>query len=290
MINKRSPVGILIFLILFLVIFDIYYQLLDSEGSIFKSDWFRHRIFLIAATSLIVILYFIIRKITESKNEQELISKMLIEKQEENWRKISAELHDSLGQNLLILNNRILQFQKSKFDKESFKRWLDEISLLSQESLEEVRRISGDLYPNQLEKLGLTSSIESTLKKVSLASGIKINIRTENIDSILTKENEINLFRIIQEAFNNIVKHSKAAEAGLEIYCNEKFITVRIQDNGVGFNPRESHTGFGIQNIHERSRLLRASLNIVSGRNKGAVIILNIPVKSKHLNGNEIYG
>lgn len=277
--NKRSPVGILIFFILFFVIFDIYYQVVNSEVPLLKSAWFEQRIFILAAIALILLLYFIVRKISSSKQKQEAFSKRLMETQEENWRQIAAELHDSLGQNLLVLNNRILQLEQNKSKENTTNDELKELSEIVQESIEEVRRISENLYPHQLTKLGLTSSIESMIRKVDSVSNIDFDVRIENIDNILPEEEEINFFRIIQEAVNNIIKHSDAKNALIEIYRDKKFIYGKIEDDGIGFNPYTLHSGLGIQSMHERIRLIRGSINITSKQNYGSKIMFNVPIK-----------
>jgi signal transduction histidine kinase len=277
--NKRSPVGILIFLILFFVLFDVYYQVVNSEVPLLKSAWFKQRAFILAAIALILLLYFIVRKISSSKQKQEAFSKRLMETQEENWKQTAAELHDSLGQNLLVLNNRILQLEQRKTKEDITKDELKELSGIVQEAIEEVRRISENLYPHQLARLGLTSSIESMIRKVDSVSSIDFDVRIENIDNILPKEEEINFFRIIQEAVNNIIKHSKAKRALIEIYKDEKFIYCKVEDDGIGFDPYTLHSGLGIQSMNERIRLIRGSINITSKQNYGSKILLNIPIK-----------
>jgi signal transduction histidine kinase len=278
--NKRSPVGILIFFILFFVIFDIYYQVVNSEVPLLKSAWFEQRIFILAAIALILILYFIVRKISSSKQKQEAFSKRLMETQEENWRQIASELHDSLGQNLLVLNNRILQLEQRKSKEDITNDKLKELSGIVQESIEEVRRISENLYPHQLTKLGLTSSIESMIRKVDTVSNIDFDVRIENIDNTLPEEEDINFFRVIQEAVNNIIKHSNAKKALIEIYKDKKFIYGKIEDDGIGFSPYSLHSGLGIQSMHERILLIRGSINITSKQNCGSKIMFNVPIKS----------
>ena len=277
--NKKSPVGILIFFILFFVLFDIYYQVVNSEVPLLKSEWFKQRVFILAAIALILLLYFTVRKISSSKQKQEAFSKRLMETQEENWKQTAAELHDSLGQNLLVLNNRILQLEQRKTKVDITKEELRELSGIVQESIEEVRRISENLYPHQLARLGLTSSLESMIRKVDSVSKINFDVRIENIDNALPKEDEINFFRVIQEAVNNTIKHSGAKNTLIEIYKDEKCIYGKIEDDGIGFNPYTLHSGLGLQSMNERMRLVRGSMNIISKPKYGSKIMLNVPVK-----------
>jgi len=277
--SKRSPAGILIFFILFFVLFDIYYQIVNSEVPLLKSEWFIQRVFILAAIALILLLYFIVRKTSSLKQKQEDFYKRLMETQEESWRQTAAELHDSLGQNLLVLNNRILQMEQQRPKKDIAQNELKELSGMVQDAVEEVRRISENLYPHQLSRLGLTSSIESMIRKVDSVSTIDFDVRTENIDGTLPEEEEINFYRIIQEAVNNIIKHSDAKRALIEIYRDDKYIFVKIEDDGIGFSPYEIHSGLGIESMHERARLIRGTINITSKQNYGSKIMLNVPVK-----------
>ena len=282
--NKRSPVGILIFFILFFVLFDIYYQIVNSEVPLLKSEWFKQRVFILAAIALILLLYFIVRKTSSLKQKQEAFYKRLLETQEENWRQTAAELHDSLGQNLLVLNNRILQLERQAAKKDITQDELKELSGIVQDAVEEVRRISENLYPHQLSRLGLTLSIESMVRKVDSVSQIDFDVRAENIDNMLPEEEEINFYRIIQEAVNNIIKHSGAKRALIEIYKDNKYINAKIEDDGIGFSPYGLHSGLGIESMHERANLIRGTINITSKQNYGSKIMLNVPVKLNKTN------
>ena len=202
-----------------------------------------------------------------------------METQEENWRQTAAELHDSLGQNLLVLNNSILQLEQQVTGKEITRNELKELSDIVQDAIEEVRRISENLYPHQLSRLGLTSSIESMVRKVDSVSMIDFDVRAENIDNMLPEEEEINFYRIIQEAVNNIIKHSGAKKALIEIYKDDKYIYTKIEDDGIGFSPYVLHSGLGIESMHERANLIRGNINMTSKRNYGSKILLSVPVK-----------
>jgi signal transduction histidine kinase len=207
-----------------------------------------------------------------------MFSRKLMEEQEYSWRKTSAELHDSIGQNLLVINNKILQLVNNG-TPEKTKTELRELSGFVSESIEEVRRISGNLYPHQLEKLGLTSSIESMLKKVSGVLGSKLQYKIEKIDGLLPKEYEIYFFRIIQEAVNNIIKHSGAKNAAVEIYTDQKYINTRIEDDGKGFDKNIFRSGLGLQNMRERASVLNGFIDVMSGPGKGTKIMVIIPYK-----------
>lgn len=280
---KKPPnISFIIFLILAIILFDIYYQLAQTKGNLWESEWLLRRIFILSAFVLVVILYFSIKKLIRSKQRQELFSKQLMNSQEQSRKAIASELHDSLGQNLLVVNNKILQILSSNRLQSAgggVSEDLKELSGLVTDSIEEVRRISYNLYPHQIEKLGLTSAVKSMLNIFSDSTNIEFDCEIDNVDNVLSKENEINFFRIIQEAVNNIVKHSYAVKAALRVRKTPVLITVNITDNGKGFDTTHLYQGLGLANIYERTRLLKGTIKLESGIKKGTSIMVYVPIK-----------
>jgi signal transduction histidine kinase len=160
---------------------------------------------------------------------------------------------------------------------------LENISDTASHAIEEAREIAFNLRPHLLDRLGLTKTIESMLGKVFSASGIEFESKIDVIDDVLEKDSEILLYRIVQECANNIVKHSNAEKATVIIEREEKNLTVKISDNGRGFDPSTggndlSKRSFGLVGIAERTRLLGGKLNIESKPGKGTnvSIIINL--------------
>src|SRR5205085_961503 len=112
---------------------------------------------------------------------------------------------------------------------------LNEISDAATLSIEEVRQIAHNLRPYQLERLGLTNTLQAMLRQIANASDIGFTCEVDQIDGLLSKEEEISLYRIVQEAINNILKHSGASEAGIHIKRTGDEIQTTIADNGRGF-------------------------------------------------------
>ncbi len=278
---KKPPnINIIIVLVLAIILFDIYYQLVKTSGSLFETGWVINRVLILSAFVLVIIIYFAVNKLLGSKRKQELFSRQFIYSQEQSRRNIASELHDGLGQNLVLVKNRILQILSSNGSGPRSKD-LRELSGLVTNTIEEVKRISYNLYPHQIEKLGLTSALNSLLNSVAAASGIKFDYEVHNIDSMLSKENEINFFRIIQEAVGNLVKHSRALKARVQIGKTPGLITVLVADNGTGFNAGRIFEGAGLSSIYERARILKGSLKIDSAPGKGTTITLYLPVSAK---------
>lgn len=247
-----------------------------------RTRWFL----LLAATCATGLAVFAYRRrvsrLKQRQRAQELFSRQLIESQERERKRIASELHDSIGQNLLVIKNRAQMAINAAPDAERARKQLDEISAAASQSIEEVREIAYDLHPYQLDRLGLTKAIEEMLKRVSEASGTLIAATVEPLDGILSKEMEINLFRVVQESVNNIVKHSGATEAGITMRRRFPFIHLTIYDNGRGFptDPAvaDAAAGLGLKGIRERVRILGGRCTVSSAPGAGTTITVLLKV------------
>lgn len=203
----------------------------------------------------------------------------LIESQENERNRIALELHDSIGQKLLLVKNLILSKLK-RTDSEEETKSLNGINELTGDTIDEIRSIIFNLRPQHLDNLGLTVAIETLIEKLFESSEIEFIKKIDNIDDAVIKADEINLFRIIQESLNNILKHSNADKAIIEIQNCENFIFVKVHDNGTGIEKNQNKlNGVGLNSIRERSKILEAELELdINGKN-GTTIILKYPVK-----------
>jgi signal transduction histidine kinase/ligand-binding sensor domain-containing protein len=222
-----------------------------------------------------------ILKLKRANLAQQAFSRQLIESQESERKRIAAELHDSLGQQLLVIKNRALLALHTSESREEAVGELNEISDATSQALDEVREIAYNLRPFQIDQLGLTKALESMLKKVSHASGIEFSIMIELIDGLYSKEAEINIYRIVQESANNIVRHSGATKAEVEIKRDSRGVTIRVHDNGKGFasdsnTSRPRGAGLGIAGISERARILGGKHEIYSTLGTGTTISIKL--------------
>ncbi|MDP2037083.1 MAG: sensor histidine kinase, partial [Ignavibacteria bacterium] len=196
-------------------------------------------------------------------------------------KRIAGELHDSLGQDILLIKNRVLLgLQNEEIDHNSLNQ-LNEINKSVSSVLNSIREIAFNLRPAHLERLGLTETISAVMKKFEQVNSIKISHQIDNIDGILTIENEINLFRIVQEGMNNIIKHSNAKNACIEIVKETSAIKLIISDDGKGFDMNstvEKPSGFGLKNIFNRIQILNGKIEIKSGYLEGTRLEIVIPL------------
>lgn len=213
---------------------------------------------------------------------QEAFSRQLIASQEQERKRIAAELHDSLGQNLLIIKNWALLGLSATDESAGGKQELHEISDTVSQSIDEVREIAYNLRPYQLDEIGLTRTVQAMLRKVASASGIHFSVELDPVDGLFSKEDEINFYRILQECVNNIVKHAQATVATVTIRREAQMIAVTIEDNGKGFAvdappAAAGKKGFGLTGIAERARMLGGQQLIHSTAGQGTVVSLMIP-------------
>jgi signal transduction histidine kinase/ligand-binding sensor domain-containing protein len=253
---------------------------------LWKTWWFIS-LAILSFCGLIVLFYrYRVAQLKKEYATREAFSRQLIESQESERQRIAAELHDSLGQNLLVIKNRALLGLALTSEGDT-KEQFDEITASASEALNEVRSIAYNLRPLHLERLGLTSTLEEMVETVAEVSGINITFDIVPLEGLLSKEGEINLYRIVQECLNNIVKHSRATTASVTIYHDQKRISLSIEDNGCGFDRHAPATidnqgkvgrnGLGLTGIAERVRILKGSFTIASTSEQGTVVAVEIP-------------
>jgi signal transduction histidine kinase/ligand-binding sensor domain-containing protein len=249
-----------------------------------NTNWFRG----IAILSLIIMLSMIyygrVSLLKRKQQDQQAFSRRLIEEVEKGRKRIASELHDGLGQNLLITKNELEQCRLLPGINDQFAEKLKEISAIITESIDEVREISYNLHPHQLDRLGLTRAINSIITKSFKPLEITISKQIDDLDNLFPKQVEIHLYRIIQEALNNIVKHADAKNVFIIIKKLERAVNILIKDDGKGFDYKkyasdQSETvGLGLTGIMERVKILQGKLIFNSVLNKGTAIKIKIPI------------
>jgi signal transduction histidine kinase/ligand-binding sensor domain-containing protein len=231
------------------------------------------------------------RRVTHLKRAraaQEAFSRQLIGSQEAERKRIAAELHDSIGQSLSIIKNRAALSLSRPADHERALEQLDEISDAAAHAIEEVREIAYNLRPLQLEQLGLKMSIESLLKKASSPGGLRVSYEIDEIDGAFAGDQEINLYRIVQECVGNVVKHAGAKSASVTVKRAGREIVLTVRDDGKGFArdgaAGSGRRGFGMLNVAERARMLGGQATVQSSPGQGTTVQVRIrPGESKNV-------
>jgi signal transduction histidine kinase/ligand-binding sensor domain-containing protein len=252
----------------------------------YRRLWFI--VLAIAGTlSLLFLSYrYRISQLKREQAAQQAFSQQLIVSQEDERKRIAGELHDSLGQMLLIIKNRAYLGAKTvdriEIAPDATRQQFDEISESASEAINQVREISYYLRPSQLERLGLTIALEEMLAQVAESSSIGFDFEISRIDGVFSPESEINFYRIVQECANNIVKHSGATQAAVCISRHDQAVELIVHDNGKGFDPHALQTngsgksGFGLTGIAERVRILGGKHVIESAPESGTTVEVRI--------------
>lgn len=218
----------------------------------------------------IIITFWIIwlrRKRNHAVDEQlkqEQFTFQLLQNTEEERSRIANELHDSVNQDLLTMKHNVLNGNQVLADDFT-------------KVIQEVRNISRNLHPSILENLGIKASIEHLCEKLTDV-GLFTTCEIEYADQ-LSKNKELQIYRIIQEALNNTLKHGKAKASKVILIAKNNFLHLEIKDNGNGFDvdkQLKSPKSFGLQSIMQRAKAIAAKININSNH-KGTIILIKIP-------------
>lgn len=247
--------------------------------------WFR--LMAVAALCAAAVSWYFWRvgKLESRRAAQEAFTRQLIQSQENERKRIAAELHDGLGQDLLLIKNRVGLLASETKDLPDVARQLGEVSRNTSRAIANVRAISRALRPVALEQVGLTRAVEWMVEQVSEASSVKFSTELEDIDGLLAPGMEINLYRIVQEALNNVLKHAQASQVIIEMKRQDPGIFVSILDNGRGFTRGPTggdrdggKPGLGLAGMAERAKVLGGRLDFQSATGKGTRITLRVPV------------
>jgi signal transduction histidine kinase len=255
------------------------------EPPFWRRWWFTALASLSVAGTVLLIFRKRVARLRQAHAAQEAFSRQLLDSQEQERQRIAAELHDSLGQSLLIIKNRSFLALDSFDDPETARAQVEEISDASAHAIEEVREIAYNLRPYKMERFGLTKTLQAMCQQAERTSGIRFSVELKNIDSLFPNEAELNLYRVVQESVNNILKHSRATEARLTIERDESEVRMKIEDNGQGFNatPQASANeprrgGFGLIGMAERVRLLGGQYMLDSAPGQGTTIAVKLMI------------
>ncbi len=244
-----------------------------------QTNWFYAFIAMLFLTSGPTVYYIRVKNLEKENERQKRFTEMLIESQEKERRRIASELHDGLGQQILVIKSRA-ELAKMQTDKaEVLEDQLNEIMQSAVSSIQSVRDITHGLRPVHLEKFGLTEAIENLCEQLQQTSKIEWSYHIENIDGLISKNKEINFYRVIQEGTNNIIKHSSASEASVIVRSDDSMIKTVIWDDGQGFDALQlsKFTGLGFLGMKERTETLEGTLQIHSEINKGTTLTIKIP-------------
>ena len=224
-----------------------------------------------------------IQKLQNNLKEQELNQiDVMLESQETERQRIANELHDNLGSMLatLKLNFENLRQKKQELATEESNLY-DKTDALIEEAYQEIRNISHLKNLGVIGNEGLVIAVKKMAEKMSVIKKLKINVIPYGLSERLENALEVTVYRIVQELATNIIKHSKATEVNIYLtqHSNQN-LNVIIEDNGVGFNPKDKakSEGIGLKNIERKVEQMNGTFTIDSIISKGTTIIIDIPL------------
>ncbi len=242
-----------------------------------ETRWFASAVFLAVLGVLALVFLIRVRHLNERQARKAEFAKQLIVAGEKERRRIATELHDGLSQNLLLIKNWARLARQSAEEKVAQSRqYLERIDAVAGESIDETRTIIENLGPQNLTRFGLTEAIINIADQVEDAFGVVFELDVENVDGSLDEENELSLYRMVQECVNNIVKHSESPRGRILISKERSILVLVIADFGKGIRPNGSD-GKGLRNLEERAELLGGRIEIDSRPDEGTKVTIRVP-------------
>ena len=215
--------------------------------------------------------------------------------QEEERRRLARELHDDTIQSLIALNQQG-QLAQMALDGHPALEQLAEMQEMTAQMIDDLRRLTRDLRPIYLEDLGLTPALDMLARDTSSTLNIPVIFKTAGPDRRLRPEVELALYRIAQEALNNVTRHAQASHAEVILEFALETVTLKVIDDGCGFDVPESPSEmapvghFGLLGMQERAELIGAHLSIKSAPERGTSVEITLEVKGTPVNGNHYAG
>jgi signal transduction histidine kinase len=218
------------------------------------------------------------RKLAQVSEQRSTLSRRLIGLQEEIFRSVSRELHDDFGQILTAIGTMLRRAEKKGLPADSsFAEEVSEVRQVVQETLEKTRSFSQALHPAILDDYGLEKAIERYLPSIEKQSGIKISF--ERLGSGSVREGQaIHIYRILQEALTNVVRHSKSSSASVRLHYSDSAMRLEIEDSGIGIGP-DVNGGLGLIAMRERAQLVGGHLDVVRRSEGGTLVNLRVPLE-----------
>ena len=259
------------------------------------SAWERYRWYIFsalgimtaqAATILGLVLQRARRRAAEASAYK--LAGRLIGVQEDERRAIAGKLHDGLGQDLLVIASQAQLSLSQQENPPATVQRLNEIAQTARQAIQQARQMAHNLRPGLLEELGFTKAVRATADKAGQAAGLSMEVALADVDGLLPPEFEVNLFRIIQETLNNILKHAGASRVNVTLTRERAHLRLVVEDDGRGFDPSRvasrgpDERGLGLREITERARMMRGRAVIQSRPGQGTRLTVEVPTSKRN--------
>jgi signal transduction histidine kinase/ligand-binding sensor domain-containing protein len=225
-----------------------------------------------------------VQRLRREHSAQEVFSRRLIASQESERQRLAGELHDGMSQDLLIIASQAQLSLQQELNPPGTLARLKDIVETASHALQQARRMAHNLRPGLVEELGLTKAVRATVQKAAEASGLDVTATLAEVDSLLPPEFEVNLFRILQETLNNVLKHAEATKVQVRLTKDSGWLRLVIEDNGCGFelgrmdSDSSNRMGFGLRQIGERAKMMGGHSDIQSQPGRGTRLSVEVPL------------
>ncbi|MDF2721730.1 MAG: histidine kinase [Paenibacillus sp.] len=228
-----------------------------------------------------------VTRILETAKNRQLLGLKIILAQEEERKRIAREIHDGPAQAManMVLRSEIAERMIDRQEYSLVKAELGDLKSSVRHGLEEVRKIIFNLRPMALDDLGLLPTLRKYVQDFEDRTKIYVRFEVNGVESRLPSAMEVAVFRLIQEALTNVLKHAKASRVDVEMTYQRQMVKVGIRDNGVGFSVERLEASlsrgsshFGIMGMRERVELLGGRMDIESEPDRGAKLTMIIPI------------
>jgi signal transduction histidine kinase len=235
-------------------------------------------------------LHHLAERLQAQSEQLRLLSWKLIDVQEKTLRQVARDLHDEFGQILTAIGVTLSRASQKALDKDPvFVQDVKAVKKIVEDTLESVRSESQIFRPAILDDFGLAQTLEWFVSQFSRQTGIPVHYKGTLSDGIFPREDAIHLYRIVQEALNNVARHSGAKEAWVTVEEQAGSLSLEIRDDGTGFvvgpeNSRVAGQGIGLMGMRERAEHLKGSFYIRSSPHGGTVVSVHVPLQRPSLN------
>ena len=219
----------------------------------------------------------LLRQIENQQRFEKELADAQIEIQEQTLKNIGWELHDNIGQLLSVANMQlnVLTSRSTTIPSEELK----ETNGVIQKTVQEVRALSKSLNADVILKHGLVQSIANELRRFNRLNFLKAQLEVRGEECSLRNEDEILIFRILQEFLSNVIKHAKADNLFVTLTYTSKSLVIKVEDDGIGFDVATEQGNSGLHTMESRARLLHAAYQLTSAKDEGTKLELKYPLR-----------
>jgi signal transduction histidine kinase len=218
-----------------------------------------------------------------SQQRSDLVQK-LISSQESTLRSISRELHDEFGQILTAVGSLLTRSARNLPEGSPLRQDLGEVRDIAQTTLDNIRSLSQALHPVMLDETGLESTIDWYIPNVEKQTGIDISYVKTGAPFAVDGNSAIHIYRVLQEALNNVARHSGAREAQVRLNFLPEALELEIEDHGKGSETPAPRSGIGLVGMRERAELLKGTIEFKRAPQGGTLVRLRVPQQERDAN------